>query len=277
MRRLAAREAVRSALFEARLSALQAQLQPHFLFNALNSLLPLVGSEPGRARRMILRLGDLLRASLVAETTQLVTLERDLTLLDEYLDIERMRFRDRIQTDIEADATARSAQVPSFLLQPLVENAIKHGADPRTGRVRIQIEASAGEGSLSLTIRDDGPGLREAGAGERGIGLTNIRRRLEMLSRDAISSGWRTGRAEAAKSPSAFPSPSITKRRKILPFRKRFPASESSASPSPRAAQGPAPLRAHRRATRPDAGSSRGDRAWPTWAGTATRPGGARV
>ncbi len=181
VRRLAAREAVRSALFEARLSALQAQLQPHFLFNALNSLLPLVGSEPGRARRMILRLGDLLRASLVAETTQLVTLERDLTLLDEYLDIERMRFRDRIQTDIEADETARSAQVPSFLLQPLVENAIKHGADPRTGRVRIQIEASAGEGSLSLTIRDDGPGIRESGAGERGIGLTNIRRRLEML------------------------------------------------------------------------------------------------
>ncbi len=181
VRRLAAREAVRSALFEAKLSALQAQLQPHFLFNALNSLLPLVGSEPGRARRMILRLGDLLRASLVAETTQLVTLERDLTLLDEYLDIERMRFRDRIQIAIEADAAARSAQVPSFLLQPLVENAIKHGADPRTGRVRIQIEARAADGSLSLTIRDDGPGIRESEARERGIGLTNIRRRLEML------------------------------------------------------------------------------------------------
>ena len=181
MRRMAAREAVRSALFEAKLSALQAQLQPHFLFNALNSLLPLVGSEPGRARRMILRLGDLLRASLLAETTQLVTLERDLTLLDEYLDIERMRFRDRIQIDIEADPAARSAQVPSFLLQPLVENAIKHAADPRTGRVRIRIEARADEGTLSLTIRDDGPGIREAEAGGRGIGLTNIRRRLEML------------------------------------------------------------------------------------------------
>ena len=181
VRRLAAREAVRSALFEARLSALQAQLQPHFLFNALNSLLPLVGTEPGRARRMILRLGDLLRASLLAETTQLVTLERDLALLDEYLDIERMRFRDRIQIDIEADAVARSAQVPSFLLQPLVENAIKHGADPRTGRVRIRIEASAGDGTLSLAIRDAGPGIRESEAGERGIGLTNIRRRLELL------------------------------------------------------------------------------------------------
>ncbi len=181
VRRLAARESLRSALFEARLSALQAQLQPHFLFNALNSLLPLVGSEPGRARRMIVRLGDLLRASLLAETTQLVTLERDLTLLDEYLDIERMRFRDRIRIDIEADEEARSAQVPSFLLQPLVENAIKHGADPRTGRVRIEVEARAAEGSLFLSIRDDGPGIRETGAGERGIGLTNIRRRLEML------------------------------------------------------------------------------------------------
>ena len=81
----------------------------------------------------------------------------------------------------DLDAAARSAQVPSFLLQPLVENAIKHGADPRTGRVRIRVEARAGEGSLSLTIRDDGPGIREPGAGERGIGLTNIRRRLEML------------------------------------------------------------------------------------------------
>ncbi len=190
LRRLAAREALRSALFEAKLSALQAQLQPHFLFNALNSLLPLVGSEPERARRMIVRLGDLLRASLLAETTQLVTLERELALLDEYLDIERMRFRDCIQIDIEADAAARSAQVPSFLLQPLVENAIKHGADPQTGRVRIRIEARTGEDSLSLTIRDDGPGIRGPGAGERGIGLTNIRRRLDMLYPGRHRDSW---------------------------------------------------------------------------------------
>ncbi len=181
-RRLAAREAMRAAVFEAKLSALQSQLQPHFLFNALNALLPLVGNEPGRAKKMIVRIGDLLRASLLSETTQLVTLERDLTLLDEYLDIERMRFRDRIQIEIAADESARRAQVPSFLLQPLVENAIKHAADPRTGRVRIGIEARAQDDWLDLTIRDDGPGMpSESPSKTAGIGLANIRRRLEML------------------------------------------------------------------------------------------------
>ncbi len=181
-RRLAARESLRAAVFEAKLSALQAQLQPHFLFNALNSLLPLVGNEPSRAKKMIVRIGDLLRASLMSETTQLVSLERDLTLLDEYLDIERMRFRDRIQIEIDADDASRRAQVPSFLLQPLVENAIKHAANPRTGRVRIGITARVDQDQLTLTIRDDGPGMPPAdGSRTAGIGLANIRRRLEML------------------------------------------------------------------------------------------------
>src|SRR5207253_11092038 len=152
VRRLAAHEALRTAVVEARLSTLQAQLQPHFLFNALNSLLPLVGREPGRAKRMIVRIADLLRASLLSETTSVVTLERDLAVLDEYLDIERMRFRDRIRVEIEADANARTAAVPSFLLQPLVENALKHGADPRTGRVRVQLSARVEEGELVLVI-----------------------------------------------------------------------------------------------------------------------------
>ncbi len=183
-RRLAAREELRAAVFEAKLSALQFQLQPHFLFNALNSLLPLVGSEPGRARRMIVRIGNLLRASLMSETTPLVTLERELALLDEYLDIERMRFRDRIRIEIDADDRARFARVPSFLLQPLVENAIKHGADPRSGRVRIRVEARADEDTLLLTVRDDGPGVvLDSGRGEAagGIGLRNLRRRMEIL------------------------------------------------------------------------------------------------
>jgi ligand-binding sensor domain-containing protein/signal transduction histidine kinase len=181
-RRLAAREALRAAVFEAKLSALQSQLQPHFLFNALNSLLPLVGSEPSRAKKMIVRIGDLLRASLLSETTPMVSLERDLMLLDEYLDVERMRFRDRIQMEIEADALARQAQVPSFLLQPLVENAIKHAAHPRTGRVRIAVGARVDGDHLILTIRDDGPGMpAPEGVPGNGIGLANIRRRLEML------------------------------------------------------------------------------------------------
>ena len=182
VRRLAAREALRAAVFEAKLSSLQAQLQPHFLFNALNSLLPLVGSDPGRARRMIVRIGDLLREGLLAETTSLVTLERDLALLNMYLDVERMRFRDRIQVEVDADPRARFSRVPSFLLQPLVENAIKHAADPRTGRVRIRIEARAAERTLSMRIRDDGPGMPDdPDVLKFGIGLRNIQRRLEAL------------------------------------------------------------------------------------------------
>jgi ligand-binding sensor domain-containing protein len=182
VRRLAAHEALRTAVVEARLSTLQAQLQPHFLFNALNSLLPLVGREPGRAKRMIVRIADLLRSSLLSETRQLVTLQQDLTILEQYLEIERMRFHDRIQIEIDADALARSADVPSFMLQPLVENAIKHAADPRTGRVRIGVLARAEGGKLSLKIRDDGPGFGEnSGTASKGIGLSNIRRRLETL------------------------------------------------------------------------------------------------
>jgi len=181
-RRLAAREELKAAVFEAKLSALQSQLQLHFLFNALNALLPLVGHEPGRAKRMIVRIGDLLRASLMSETTPLVTLERDLALLDEYIDIERMRFRDRILIEVDADDRARSARVPSFLLQPLVENAIKHAADPRSGRVRVRVEARVEEETLLLTVRDDGPGVAsDSGEGGGGIGLRNIRRRLELL------------------------------------------------------------------------------------------------
>ena len=181
IRRLAALEALRTAVVESKLSTLQAQLQPHFLFNALNSLLPLVGSDPARARRMILRIGDLLRSGL-SETSQLVTLEKELAVLEEYLAIERMRFRDRIRIEIEADWRARSADIPSFMLQPLVENAIKHAADPRTGRVRIDILAAVEGETLSLRVRDDGPGFpREPAAPLSGIGLKNIRRRLETL------------------------------------------------------------------------------------------------
>ncbi len=182
LRRLAAHEALRTAVVEAKLSTLQAQLQPHFLFNALNSLLPLVGREPGRARRMIVRIADLLRSSLLSETRQLVTLQQDLTVLEQYLEIERMRFHDRIRVAVDADETACAADVPSFMLQPLVENAIKHAADPRTGRVGISVLARAEQGKLSLRVRDDGPGFGEdSGTASTGIGLRNIRRRLEAL------------------------------------------------------------------------------------------------
>ncbi|HEY7369225.1 MAG TPA: two-component regulator propeller domain-containing protein [Thermoanaerobaculia bacterium] len=183
--RIEARERLRTALVEAQLHALQSQLRPHFLFNTLNTILPLIGRDPDRARRMVLQLGDLLRLSLKSQTTQLLSLDEELHILGLYLGIEQTRFRG-LEVTIEVDPDVRDALVPGFLLQPLVENAIKHGLDHRTSRGRIALTARADGNRLSLRIRDAGPGYRPpetptypAAAG--GIGLANTRSRLEKL------------------------------------------------------------------------------------------------
>src|SRR6185295_20219353 len=146
VRRLAVRERLRTALLEAQLDALQFQLRPHFLFNTLNSILPLVGKDPERARQMVVRLGELLRLSLRSEDTPLVTLEEEIGILEKYLSIEQVRFRDRLDVSIAIDPQVASARVPSFLLQPLVENAIKHGLPGRGARGTISIRASSENG-----------------------------------------------------------------------------------------------------------------------------------
>ena len=179
VRRLEAKERVRTALVEAQLDALQFQLRPHFLFNTLNSILPLIGADPERARQMVIRLGELLRLSLRSEETPLVALEEELVILDKYLDIEKVRFRDRLEVTMDVEPAAAAARVPTFLLQPLAENAIKHGLARRGGRGRIWISARAEGPVLLLTLRDNGPGVREDAS--PGIGLANTRRRLEAL------------------------------------------------------------------------------------------------
>jgi ligand-binding sensor domain-containing protein len=182
VRRLEAREWFRGALAEAKLNALQAQLRPHFLANTLNSILVLIGTDSSRARRMVERLGDLLRASLETDPGQMVTLERELSILELYLGIERMRFRDRIDVVFDVDPVVREADVPGFLLQPLVENAIKHGLRGKTGRGVIRVRAAAQGSRLALSIEDNGPGLAfTAAAGRPGIGIRNTRQRLETL------------------------------------------------------------------------------------------------
>jgi ligand-binding sensor domain-containing protein len=182
MQRLAARERLRSALLEAQLDALQFQLRPHFLFNTLNSILPLVGKDPDRARQMVVRLGELLRLSLRSEETPLVTLDEEIAMLETYLSIEQVRFRDRLEVSIMIDPDVTSARVPSFLLQPLVENAIKHGLPGRGGRGRIAVAAQRDAGGLALCVRDNGPGPRASSIDtSAGIGLRNTRRRLEAL------------------------------------------------------------------------------------------------
>lgn len=183
VRRLEAREWFRTALAEAKLHALQSQLRPHFLFNTLNSIVALTGSDPVRARRMIEQLAELLRVSLRTEPGQLVTLEREISILEQYLDIERMRFRDRLEVSIAVEPSVETADVPGFLLQPLVENGIKHGMRGSRRRGLIRIEARKEKDRLLIRIADNGPGwLGESSLPKSvGIGLRNTRRRLEIL------------------------------------------------------------------------------------------------
>ena len=182
VRRLAFRERLRTALIEAQLDALQFQLRPHFLFNTLNSILPLVGKDPDRARQMVVRLGELLRISLRSEDTPLVTLEEEIASLEKYLSIEQVRFRDRLEVSFGVDPEVASAKVPSFLLQPLVENAIKHGLPGRGGRGKIAITARREGDDLAVAVRDNGPGPQPSTIDtSAGIGLRNTRRRLEAL------------------------------------------------------------------------------------------------
>jgi signal transduction histidine kinase len=185
-------------LVEARLQNLRAQLQPHFLFNALNTISALTESDPPLARRLMGQLGDLLRASLAHTSQPLVTLGEELTFLDDYLGIESARFEDRITVDVIADENAADVRVPSFLLQPLVENAIRHGIAPRASGGRIEVSASREGGNLILRVRDDGVGLPVDWDIERcaGVGLSNLRGRLatfygqdDLLRVRAIASG----------------------------------------------------------------------------------------
>jgi two-component system LytT family sensor kinase len=178
------RHQLEARLTEARLRTLQTQLHPHFLFNALNTISAYTESEPRLARQMMARLAELLRASLDHAGQREVPLKDELTFLDNYLAIERLRFEDRLTVDIAVDEHARSALVPAFLLQPLVENAIRHGinAQMRGGHILIAARRRHPQ-LLALTIEDDGAGLPAGWCVEDhgGIGLRNTVQRLAEL------------------------------------------------------------------------------------------------
>ena len=184
-------EKLRSARLEAQLAhsqlqALRMQLQPHFLFNTLNAISALALSEPMRARRMISRLGDLLRLSLEERHAQLVPLSRELEFVRSYLDIQRERFRDRLETRFDVAEDATHAEVPGMILQPLVENALRHGLLAKTTRGRLHVVARREGQSLRLIVDDDGLGLPPGGVAD-GVGLGNTRARLDMLFGGAAS------------------------------------------------------------------------------------------
>jgi two-component system, LytTR family, sensor kinase len=174
--------ALGTELAEARLEALRAQLNPHFLFNAMNSIAMLVRrNDNATAVTMIAGLSDLMRSFLGDHPPQEVSLREELAFLDRYLAVERLRFQDRLQVRIDTDLKARDGMVPNLVLQPLVENAIKHGISRRAAAGRLDIEARSSNGTLTLTVRDDGPGLSGAEHAARGVGLRNVRTRLEHL------------------------------------------------------------------------------------------------
>jgi two-component system, LytTR family, sensor kinase len=170
-------------LAQAQLQALRLQLQPHFLFNAMNTISSLVYENPRAADEMIARLSDLLRMTMRDSGAQEVTLEQELKLLDLYLDIMRARFEERLTVRIECGAELGGALVPQLVLQPLVENCIRHAADPETGVVQITVCARRESETLLLEVSDNGPGVGEqlARAGGSGIGLTNTAERLRQL------------------------------------------------------------------------------------------------
>ena len=173
-------------LAEARLAALRMQLHPHFLFNSLNAILVLVrDQDTGRATRMLELLSDMLRQVLRADQPNEAPLDEELSLVRQYLAVEQVRFSDRLQIRFDVASDATSALVPRFILQPLVENALRHGVAGRTGLVTVEIGAARAGSDLQLWVRDDGPGpVDRSGA---GVGLENTRLRLATMYGEGAS------------------------------------------------------------------------------------------
>jgi two-component system, LytTR family, sensor kinase len=175
-------------LAEARLSALRMQLNPHFLFNSLNAITVLVRDQnTAAASRMLELLGDVLREVLRADATNETTLAEEVEFLERYLAIEQVRFSDRLRPSIEMAREITAATVPRFLLQPLVENALRHGIARRADSGVIEIRARREATDLVITVRDDGPGLAAGVQGSGGVGLANTRARLAALYGEGAS------------------------------------------------------------------------------------------
>ncbi|MGH9459113.1 MAG: sensor histidine kinase [Thermoanaerobaculia bacterium] len=179
--------ALRAQLAESRLESLRMQLNPHFLFNTLNAISALVERDPRGVRRMIARLSELLRHTIESAAVQEVRLDRELDLLDRYIDIMKVRFQDALRVELRIDADARRALVPPLILQPLVENAIEHGTRRTTAPGMVEIAIRREGERLALTVRDNGPGPGVPADQGTRIGLENTRERLRQLYGPAAS------------------------------------------------------------------------------------------
>lgn len=176
-------ERLRADLAEARLANLEGKLHPHFLFNALNSIAALMRVDPRQAETMLEQLSELLRATLRTNPMQEVSLDEALHLTEQYLAIERVRFHDRLHATVEASRAARCGRVPQLILQPLVENAVRHGIAPLESGGSVKVTAVVDDDTLRMTVEDDGVGFGNAPA-ERaggGLGLGSVRSLLSHL------------------------------------------------------------------------------------------------
>ena len=165
---------------EAKLASLASRIHPHFLFNTLNSISALIREDPGRAERTVERLAALLRYSLDTNSHPLVPLGNELRIVEDYLEIERTRFGDRLRYTIDVPTEARECEAPPLALQTLVENSIKHSISPRRSGGEIRVSARFEAGELSIEVRDDGPGF-DPSALKHGHGLDNLQERLDAL------------------------------------------------------------------------------------------------
>ncbi|HEX2205971.1 MAG TPA: histidine kinase [Longimicrobium sp.] len=184
-------------LSDARLEALKMQIQPHFLFNTLHSISELVHEDPAAADRMITRLGDLLRRTVDHAGAHEVTLAQEMEFLEAYLDIQQTRFQDTLTVRLHVPEALMDARVPNLILQPLVENAIRHGTAPRGGAGRIEVTAERDGETLRLEVRDNGAGLPPVAPprAREGVGVRNTRQRLAQL----YGAGHRFELANAAR------------------------------------------------------------------------------
>jgi two-component system LytT family sensor kinase len=181
-------EGLRAEVAEARLDALRQQLNPHFLFNTLNHIVSELRSLRNRdvepALKMLLALSDLLR-DVLRERAQLIPLRDEVRMVERYLEIERARFGDRLQAEVTFEPRALDAQVPSLLLQPLLENAMRHGVSQADGRCRLSLSARVNGDRIKIEVRDAGPGMSGPPGTATGVGLKNTSERLRYLYGDA--------------------------------------------------------------------------------------------
>jgi hypothetical protein len=173
-------------LAQAQLAALRMQLHPHFLFNTLNAIAALISDDPKAAEEMVTRLSDLLRLALEKSDVQLVPLRDELEFVRRYLDIQRVRFSDRLEVHLDLDPETLDLQVPTFILQPVIENAVRHGLNSLELKCQVDLAAKIMNGVLRIEVHDCGPGLesRSNGRMREGIGLSNTRARLQQLYGD---------------------------------------------------------------------------------------------